>query len=76
VAKQNTLAAALHTRLIDVKKEKHAAEEDAEDQQEMTQHTALMLDRWQSYADELKRQLEQVGERPLSWAEFVASRKQ
>jgi chromosome segregation ATPase len=73
---RSTLTAALHTRLADVKKEKRAAEEDVEDQQETTQQTALMLDRWQSYADVLKNHLQQVGERPLSWGEFGESMRQ
>ena len=45
--KRNVVTAELHQRLAAVKREKNEAVEEAEDQQEMTQDTALMLDRWQ-----------------------------
>jgi hypothetical protein len=32
-----------------------------------------MLDKWQSYADELKKRLSQHGGQPLSWADFQAA---
>ena len=54
-------------RLAVVKQEKQAAIEDAEDQEETTQMTALILDRWQSYADELKKQISSLGAEPLRW---------
>jgi hypothetical protein len=74
-AKRNAMVAALHTRLVEVKREKRDAEEDVEDQQQMTTDTALMLDRWQGYADELKGQLRQFGQQPRSFQEFMASRQ-
>jgi len=36
----------------------------------------LMLDLWQSYADELKRQVKQLGGHPISWDEFRRDRLQ
>ena len=60
----------LQSRLIEVKKEKAGAIEEAEDQEETTKQVTLMLDLWQSYADELKRQVKQLGGHPISWDEF------
>ena len=45
--KRNAVTAELHQRLAAVKREKNEAVEEAEDQQETTKDTALMLDRWQ-----------------------------
>lgn len=80
--KRNALVAAMDHRLVAVKKEKAdteaavvGAKEDAEDQQEVAKSTALMLDRWQSYADELKKQVSERGGHPLAW-EDVRARKQ
>ena len=41
---------------------------------ETTEQTALMLDRWQSYADALKEQLWAAGKTPLSWECFQRSK--
>ena len=40
---------------------------DLEDQVETTTQVAVTLDRWQSYADELKKQLVAAGKEPLRW---------
>eukprot|EP01045_Picozoa_sp_COSAG04_P026417 COSAG04_NODE_3663_length_2625_cov_2.644497_2_plen_183_part_00 len=66
----------LQSRLIEVKKEKAGAIEEAEDQEETTKQVTLMLDLWQSYADELKRQVKQLGGHPISWDEFRRDRLQ
>ena len=63
--KRNAATAALRVKVANVKKEKRAAQDDAEVQQDTTQQTALMLDRWMSYADELKKQVLQNGGYPL-----------
>ena len=47
--------------------EKQEALLDLEDQVETTTQVAVTLDRWQSYADELKKQLVAAGKEPLRW---------
>ena len=74
--KRNTATAMLYERLAHVKREKAEAVEEAEDQQERTEQTALMLDRWQSYADELKKQVRHLSGNPLSWADFQQAMRQ
>ena len=58
-----------------LKAEKDEAVEEAEDQEELAKDTALMLDRWQSYADELKKQVVAAGAEPLSWSDFQAGQR-
>ena len=72
--KRNAATAALHERVVTIKKEKLEAQEDAELQQETTEQMALTLDRWQSYADALKEQLRAAGKTPLSWECFQRSK--
>jgi hypothetical protein len=50
--------------------EKTEIMDDLEDQEATTQLTALMLDKWQSYADELKKQIRHSGAEPLGWEDF------
>ena len=70
-----TAALEIHERLEQVKKEKQEAVEDFEDQQETTEQTAVMLDRWQSYADELQKQVRQLGGQALRWEAFREGKK-
>jgi hypothetical protein len=58
--------------LHEVKLEKLDAIEEKEEQEMMTKDVALMLDRWQSYADVLKAQVIQSGGAPETWQDFVA----
>ena len=69
---KRSFAAALGERLAAVKKEKVEAAEEVEDQRETTLQTALILDKWQSYADELKKQVRELNGQPLAWEDFVA----
>ena len=53
--------------LTQVEEEKREAVLDVEEAQETTQFTSLTLDRWQSYADELKKQIRSLGGEPHRW---------
>ena len=59
---------ATQKRLTVVKEEKREALLDLEDQEETTTQVAVTLDRWQSYADVLKKQLVATGKQPLRWS--------
>ena len=59
---------ATRKRLTVVKEEKREALLDLEDQEETTTQVAVTLDRWQSYADVLKKQLVAAGKQPLRWS--------
>jgi len=77
VGKRNVAMAHLHDRLdetkrayVKVKQEKLDAQDDTEIQRDTLQATSLTLDLWQGYADELKKQVEQLGGSPLNWTDF------
>ena len=53
--------------LTQVEEEKREAVLDVEEAKETTQFTSLTLDRWQSYADELKKQIGSLGGEPHQW---------
>ena len=57
-----------------MKRERHEAVEQAEDQEELSGHLTLEVDRRQGYEDELKAQLRAAGVMPLSWQAFCARR--
>lgn len=73
IAKRKNIMNLVHAgqeRLKEVKQEKTEIMDDLEDQEATTQLTALMLDKWQSYADELKKQIRHSGAEPLGWEDF------
>ena len=72
--KRNHVVAQLHGMVHAVKREKLDAKADAEQYEDLAKVLTLTVDERQSYEDELKQQLQDVGIQPLGWPEFRAIR--